>query len=90
MATGGSVDWVKEQLRVPLVYVYEFRDNGTHGFLLPPDQILPNSEEVMDSILELIHQAKRFGYLNTNSSNGLFASTYICLLAFIITMLTYY
>lgn len=88
MATGGSVDWVKEQLRVPLVYVYEFRDDGTHGFLLPPDQILPNSEEVMDSLLELIHQAKRFGYLN--SSNRLISSTYICLSAFIVTLLRYY
>ncbi|XP_045453066.1 zinc carboxypeptidase-like [Melitaea cinxia] len=88
MATGGSVDWVKEQLRVPLVYVYEFRDDGTHGFLLPPDQIIPNSEEVMDSLLELIHQAKRFGYLN--SSNRLISSTYICLSAFIVTLLRYY
>ncbi|KAJ8723718.1 hypothetical protein PYW07_007698 [Mythimna separata] len=70
-ATGGSVDWVKERLKVPLVYCYELRDNGTHGFLLPPDQILDNNLEVFDSILELIFQARRFGYLtprNTNSS----------------------
>ncbi|CAH2094778.1 unnamed protein product [Euphydryas editha] len=84
-ATGGSVDWVKEQIKVPLVYVYEFRDNGTYGFLLPPSQILPNSEEVMDSLLELIHQAKRLGYLN--SSSRFYASIYICLSAFLITLL---
>lgn len=64
MATGGSVDWVKEQLKVPLVYCYELRDRGAVGFLLPPEEILPSSLETMDSVLELIHQAKRFGVIN--------------------------
>ncbi|CAH2044950.1 unnamed protein product, partial [Iphiclides podalirius] len=64
LATGGSIDWVKEHLNVPLVYCYELRDNGTHGFLLPAEQILPNSQEVMDSVIDLIHQAKRFGYMS--------------------------
>ncbi|XP_049878174.1 zinc carboxypeptidase-like [Pectinophora gossypiella] len=71
-ATGTSIDWVKESLRVPLVYCYELRDRGTNGFLLPADQILPNHLEVMDSVIELIHQAKRFGYMNSGS--GLQAS----------------
>ncbi|CAH0690327.1 unnamed protein product [Spodoptera exigua] len=66
LATGGSVDWVKEELKVPLVYCYELRDNGTYGFVLPPAQILPNNLEVMDSILELIFQARRFGYLQSS------------------------
>uniref|UniRef100_A0A2A4JQ49 Zinc carboxypeptidase A 1 n=1 Tax=Heliothis virescens TaxID=7102 RepID=A0A2A4JQ49_HELVI len=64
-ASGGSVDWVKERLKVPLVYCYELRDDGKHGFLLPEDQILPNNLEVMDSILELILQARRFGYMSS-------------------------
>ncbi|XP_072929537.1 uncharacterized protein [Epargyreus clarus] len=63
MATGGSVDWVKDHLKIPLVYCYELRDRGQYGFLLPENQILPNNQETMDSIIELIHQAKRFGYL---------------------------
>nr|UPI76681.1 M14 metal carboxypeptidase 4 [Antheraea yamamai] len=71
-ATGGSIDWVKGHLNVPLVYCYESRDQGEYGFLLPEDQILPNSLETMDSVLEMIHQAKRFGYMNANS--GLKAS----------------
>nr|USU81834.1 M14 metal carboxypeptidase 3 [Antheraea pernyi] len=71
-ATGGSIDWVKGHLNVPLVYCYESRDQGQYGFLLPEDQILPNSLETMDSVLEMIHQAKRFGYMNSNS--GLKAS----------------
>ncbi|XP_013135531.1 PREDICTED: zinc carboxypeptidase-like [Papilio polytes] len=68
LATGGSIDWVKEHLQVPLVYCYELRDDGTYGFLLPENQILPNNEEVMDSVIELIHQAKRFGYMSSAST----------------------
>ncbi|XP_023950706.2 zinc carboxypeptidase A 1-like, partial [Bicyclus anynana] len=62
-ATGGGIDWVKEKVGVPLVYCYELRDKNEHGFLLPEDQILPNNQEVMDSVVEMIHQAKRFGYM---------------------------
>lgn len=67
-ATGTSIDWVKEHLRVPLVYCYELRDRGTYGHLLPPEQILPTSEEVMDSLVEMIHQAKRLGYMNNGNA----------------------
>ncbi|XP_075982738.1 zinc carboxypeptidase-like [Anticarsia gemmatalis] len=73
-ATGTSVDWVKERLHVPLVYCYELRDRGTYGHLLPPEQILPTSEEVMDSIVEMIIQAKRFGYMNYNSASTITVS----------------
>ncbi|CAB3248808.1 unnamed protein product [Arctia plantaginis] len=85
-ATGGTIDWVKEFVGVPLVYCYELRENNTYGFLLPAEQILPNNLEVMDSILEMIHQARRFGYMN--NANGVYGS--ILLIAFItITRLIY-
>ncbi|GBP92798.1 Zinc carboxypeptidase A 1 [Eumeta japonica] len=59
-ATGGSIDWVKGHLDVRLVYCYELRpDDWRVGFILPPDEILPNNLEVMDSILELIYMSKR-------------------------------
>ncbi|XP_045502737.1 zinc carboxypeptidase-like [Colias croceus] len=70
LATGGSIDWVKSALNIPLVYCYEFRDKGQYGFLLPANQIRPNSEEVLDSLLEMIHQAKRFGYMNGSASGS--------------------
>lgn len=63
MATGGSDEWVKEQLNVPLVYCYELRDLGQYGFLLPTEQILPNNQETMDSVVDLIHQGRRFGVI---------------------------
>ncbi|KAL4702752.1 hypothetical protein ACJJTC_002292 [Scirpophaga incertulas] len=62
-ASGTSVDWVKDVIEVPLVYCYMLRDRGTFGYLLPADQILPSGQETMDSVLELIHQAKRMGYM---------------------------
>ncbi|XP_068619169.1 zinc carboxypeptidase-like [Battus philenor] len=82
LATGGSVDWVKESLKVPLVYCYELRDNGVHGFLLPEDQILPNNQEVMDSLIDLIHQAKRFGYMSS-------APRYTASMLTLLALLTY-
>ncbi|KAG6454739.1 hypothetical protein O3G_MSEX008842 [Manduca sexta] len=64
--TGGTIDWIKEHLKVPLVYCYESRDRGQYGFLLPSDQILPNGQETMDSVVDMIHQARRFGYMTGN------------------------
>lgn len=61
LATGGSIDWAKERLHTPLVYCYELRDRTT--FVLPEDQILPNNEEVMDSLVEMIKQAQIKGYM---------------------------
>ncbi|XP_041969319.1 zinc carboxypeptidase-like [Aricia agestis] len=84
-ATGGSVDWVKEHLKVPLVYCYELRDKGRYGFLLPEDQILPNNQETMDSVLEMIHQARRFGYMN--SGHGLVSSITLLLASSIYVLL---
>lgn len=67
-ATGTSVDWVKEKLRIPLTYCYELRDRGQYGHLLPADQILPNNEEVMDSVLALIREGRALGYFNSSAS----------------------
>ncbi|XP_030028982.2 zinc carboxypeptidase [Manduca sexta] len=77
--TGLTADWVKEHLKVPLVYMYELRDKGTYGHLIPPELILPSAEETTDSIIDLIHQAKRFGYMNSgNSINVSFGMKIVC------------
>lgn len=73
---------MKEQLKVPLVYCYELRDRGSVGFLLPTDQILPSGLETMDSVLEIIHQAKRLGVIN--GAGGLVASTLVVFLTAIV------
>lgn len=55
-ASGGSVDWVKATFKTPLVYVYELRDTGRYGFVLPPDQIIPTSQETLDSVLTIFKE----------------------------------
>lgn len=79
-ATGGSIDWVKGHLNVPLVYCYELRDQGDNGFLLPANQILPNNQEFVDSIIDLLYQAKRFGYMQ-NSAHSMNASILMIVVA---------
>lgn len=62
-AAGSSIDWVYGRLNVPLTYTYEFRDKGDYGFILPAEQIIPNSLEVLDSLQGMVEEAKALGYL---------------------------
>lgn len=61
-ASGSSLDWVKGNFNTSLVYVYELRDRGRYGFLLPPDQIIPTGEETLDSLVALFEEAAIRGY----------------------------
>jgi hypothetical protein len=62
-ATSGiSVDWAYGAAKTPIGYTYEFRDNGPFGFVLPPDQIIDNALETMDSLVALINKTKELGY----------------------------
>ncbi|KFQ21996.1 Carboxypeptidase O, partial [Merops nubicus] len=44
--SGSSRDWA-HTIGIPFSYTFELRDNGTHGFVLPPTQIQPTCEETM-------------------------------------------
>nr|CAH7719403.1 unnamed protein product [Callosobruchus chinensis] len=57
-ASGGSIDWAKASLHIPISVAYELRDTGEYGFLLPPDQIIPTAEETIDSVLYLVEVSK--------------------------------
>uniref|UniRef100_A0A1B0CK34 Zinc carboxypeptidase A 1 n=1 Tax=Lutzomyia longipalpis TaxID=7200 RepID=A0A1B0CK34_LUTLO len=63
IATGNSIDWTYGAAGINLSYAYEFRDDGTYGFLLPADQIIPNSIEVMQSLIGMIDESERLGHL---------------------------
>ena len=53
-AAGGTTeDYAYDDLKIPLCWVYELRDLGRYGFLLPPEEIEPNSEEVIASFIAL-------------------------------------
>lgn len=56
VAGGSMTDWVFRALGA-LSFTYELRDTGRYGFLLPPNQILPNCEEVYPAFLELLRWA---------------------------------
>ncbi|XP_011160936.1 zinc carboxypeptidase [Solenopsis invicta] len=62
VASGGSMDWVKGTYGTPITYTYELRDTGRHGFLLPPNQIIPTGEETLDSLVAMFKEAKARGY----------------------------
>jgi hypothetical protein len=57
---GGSADWAKAIARIKYSYLIELRDGGTHGFLLPPEQITPTGQETWAGVhtiaTELVHK----------------------------------
>ncbi|XP_011498174.1 PREDICTED: zinc carboxypeptidase-like [Ceratosolen solmsi marchali] len=61
-ASGSSMDWVKATLRLPVSFTYELRDTGKYGFILPAEQIIPNGQEILDSLVVMFTEAKKFGY----------------------------
>ncbi|VVC97745.1 unnamed protein product [Leptidea sinapis] len=65
--TGSSFDWVKGIANVPIVYLFELRDVGQYGFLLPTDQIIPNNEEIMACLLEMDKTTRVLGYYSSGS-----------------------
>lgn len=69
VASGGSIDWVKGVHDTPFVFVYEMRDTGRYGFILPANQIVPNAEETLDSLVEMVKQARGLGYFRCQVKN---------------------
>ncbi|XP_026333349.1 zinc carboxypeptidase-like [Hyposmocoma kahamanoa] len=65
--SGTSFDWVKHEVGVPFTCLIELRDLGQYGFLLPQEQIIPNSLEIMDFMLEMDRVTKNLKYYNDAS-----------------------
>lgn len=53
------MDWVKGIYHTPIVFTYELRDRGKHGFLLPADQIIPSGIETLDSLMTIITEGEK-------------------------------
>ncbi|XP_045777022.1 uncharacterized protein LOC123875314 [Maniola jurtina] len=66
--SGSGFDWVKGVAKVPIVHLFELRDLGQYGFLLPPEQIIPNNEEVMAAMIEMDKVTRKIGYYSVSSS----------------------
>ncbi|CRK92462.1 CLUMA_CG006024, isoform A [Clunio marinus] len=68
-ASGISIDHAYGHHGIPITYTYEMRGSGTYGnygFFLPPQFIIPNGVEVLQSLIGLVSKAREFGYLVNN------------------------
>lgn len=66
-AAGASVDWAYGTQDVRMSFCYELRPSSTSyftGFKLPAEQIVPASEELLDSITAMAAEVKNLGYFN--------------------------
>ncbi len=54
VGSGFMMDWIYTKLGIIDSYIVELRDRGTHGFLLPIDQIMPTAIETWQGILVAI------------------------------------
>lgn len=64
--SGSSRDHAYGHYKTPLVFTYEMREGPENIFILPPDQIIENSEEVLASLVAIIQTGKSLGYFNAN------------------------
>jgi len=64
-ASGSSPDWAFGVHNTRLAYTFEFRPirGSSNGFLLAPNQIIPNNREVMNGIKAMVAEARRVGQL---------------------------
>lgn len=64
--SGSSRDHAYGHYKTPLVFTYEMREGPENIFILPPEEIIPNSEEILASLIAIIKTGKELGYFNAN------------------------
>jgi len=63
IGSGTSVDYMYAAHGIPISYTFEFRDRGTYGFVLPPEQIIPNCQETTDAIIAMVKASRELGQI---------------------------
>ncbi|KOS20023.1 Metallocarboxypeptidase A [Escovopsis weberi] len=58
LTSGNSVDYVADVVKADYAFSIELRDEGKYGFILPPEQILPSSEEAFAGLRYLMDHVK--------------------------------
>ncbi|XP_037024577.1 zinc carboxypeptidase-like [Bradysia coprophila] len=63
MNSGSSRDWIMGVNKINASFTIELRDQGNYGFILPPEQIIPNCLEIFDGLKAMIGECRTIGYL---------------------------
>ncbi|KAM6151952.1 LOW QUALITY PROTEIN: carboxypeptidase O [Erethizon dorsatum] len=82
-ATSGS----SRDIGIPFSYTFELRDGGTHGFVLPEDQIQPTCEEAMEAVLSILDDVHAKYWLSSNAGQVTSTSVVLSLLWFFTSQL---
>ena len=53
-SSGGTADWAKAVANITYTFLFELRDNGTYGFLLPASLIEQSGAEALAGIVAMI------------------------------------
>merc|ERR550519_113741 len=56
--SGGSKDYTYGELGVKYSFALELRDTGRHGFLLPPNQIIPTGIETFNGVMAMAREMR--------------------------------
>lgn len=65
-AAGSGKDWVYGSMGVKYAFVFELRDTGENGFLLPKKEIIPTAEETLAALQSLSTTMRDYGSKITN------------------------
>ncbi|KAG9062319.1 hypothetical protein KI688_005233 [Linnemannia hyalina] len=57
-ASGSSIDYAMEEVRVPVPFGFELRNTGLFGLTLPADQILPSGQETWAAFTYILDNLK--------------------------------
>ncbi|XP_066995073.2 zinc carboxypeptidase [Anabrus simplex] len=57
-ASGDSLDWVYDKLRINTSIVFELREHEPYSFLLPSEEIIPAAEETLDAVVSILQDAR--------------------------------
>ncbi|KFO18335.1 carboxypeptidase O [Fukomys damarensis] len=84
--SGSSRDWARD-IGIPFSYTFELRDNGTHGFILPEDQIQLTCEEAMEAVLSILEDVHSKHWLSSNARKVTSTSVVLSLMWFFHSLL---
>nr|CAD7256038.1 unnamed protein product [Timema shepardi] len=59
VASGSSVDWVMGVHGISNAFIYELRDTGRNGFVLPASEIIPTGQETLDALITLVIESRK-------------------------------